>query len=201
MSKRDRYKSPVDFKHKAAEAQGWHGIADAVRYQLQENCELMVRKHITPTKLVGFALCVQRDTHTRNDIWTGDMVLRFNNNMLAKNVLHYNFRNAFTWSYHYGYRDSFIGYTDYEQTVRSWYSMHGLIKDRRHSGLYDFMNTKLVSVKVKFTPEKWPGMYYEDLLDLIENAGMRRRTFGTLWRDPDQEIYDQAMMKQMNMPC
>ena len=79
--------------------------------------------------------------------------------------------------------------------------MHGLIKDRRHSGLYDFMNTKLVSVTVKFTPEKWPGMYYDELLDLIENSGMRRRTFGTLWSDPEQEIYDQAMMGQMSKPC
>ena len=117
MSKKDRYKSPVDFKHKAAEARGWDGIADAVRFQIQENCELMMRKHITPTKLVGFALCVNRDTSSRNDVWSGNLVLRFNNNLLDKNVLRYNFRNAFTWSYHYGYRGSFNGYLDYEQAV------------------------------------------------------------------------------------
>lgn len=201
MSKKDRYKSPVDFKHKAAEAQGWHGIADAVRLQLQENCDLMMRKHITPTKLVGFCLCVNRDTSSRNDVWSGNLILRFNNNMLDKNVLRYNFRGAFKWAYHYGYRDSFMDYAHYEQQVRAWYSMYNMIRTRRHSGLYDFINAKLVSVTVKFTAEKWPGMYYDELLDLIENGGMRRRSFGTLWIDPEQEVIDRMLMQDMVKPC
>jgi hypothetical protein len=201
MSKKDRYKSPVEFKHKAAKAQGWNEIADTVRDQIQENCDLMMRKHVTPTKLVGFSLCVRRDTATRNDVWTGNMVLRFNNNLLDKNVLRYNFRNAFRWGYHYGNRNSFLGYSDYEQRVRAWYSMYNMIRNRRHGGLYDFMNTKLVSVSVSFNADRWPGMYYDELLDLIENAGNRRRSFGTLWSDPDQEIVDQTLMLDMAKTC
>lgn len=202
MSKKHRYQSPVPFKQKAAEAKGWDGIVETIRNQLQENCDLMTRKNVGPTKLVGFYLDIHREIPNQ-DKWRGDMILRFNNNLLSKNVLRYNFRNAFKWEFNgYGYGTSnYWAPKELQDKAQSWYKLNNDIRDRRHKGIFDFVSSKITSVKVVFSSEKWPGMYYDELFDMIENSGNRRSSYSTIWEDPSQVELDNFMLKEILKSC
>jgi hypothetical protein len=83
------------------------------------------------------------------------------------------------------------------ETIDLWYKLNERIKERRHNGIFDFVAPKIISVRVSFYARNWPGMYYDELFDLVENSGNRRNYFQTFWEDKDQVDFDGYMMQQV----
>ena len=65
------------------------GMAVCVRDRIQDNCQIIHNKSVSPTKLVGFLMHMRRLSN--DSCWTGKLAIRLNNNNLHKNPLRYNY--------------------------------------------------------------------------------------------------------------
>jgi hypothetical protein len=187
MSKRVQYQAKESIQTLAANAKGWEGISQLVINRLQENCELLGRKKITKTKLVGFALALYKDGKS----WNGNMSLRYNNNYLDKNPIRYNFSNVFNhvrseWTYHYPATHAY-------KKQSEWKELNRKIKLARKSGIYDFLISPVDSYIVKFSEYHWSEMYYDELFHIIANGESERNAFYYVWEDETQNETDELM--------
>ena len=187
MSKRVQYQARESIQTLAANAKGWEGISQLVINRLQENCELLGRKKITKTKLVGFSINVTED----GKHWNGNMSLRYNNNFLDKNPIRYNFSNVFTHARNDWY--DYYRYTNAYNKHRSWKDLNRKIKQARKSGIYEFLISPVDSYRVKFSEYHWPQMYYDELFELISNGESELKRFDYIWEDEVQAETDKMM--------
>ena len=172
MSKRVQYQAKESIQTLAANAKGWEGISQLVINRLQENCELLGRKKITKTKLVGFSINVTKD----GKHWNGNMSLRYNNNFLDKNPIRYNFSNVFTHARNDWY--DYYRYTNAYNKHRSWKDLNCNSRNIGINGIRASIVDKIIEINRQNSIKIAPSVVSNNLYNwkTVENEVLDRKS-------------------------
>lgn len=192
MTIKKRYQLVTSIQSKAKEALGMEGMAVCIRDRIQANCQILHKKTVIPTRVVGFLMHLRRTPN--NTGWTGKLAIRLNNKNLNKNPLRYNFSHVLKHSYISSYYEPYFGeQVESSKIYNKWYSMSQAIKNYGGRGIIDFLNCPYQAYRIAINSIHWPNLYYDELFSMIDNNSKRKDSFDFVWEDEEQITIDHDM--------